>query len=60
MYIANSGAFIANRKIYLKDKNRICNNPLPILTHKAKGFDVDDLNDFENLKNILKSDQKIL
>mgnify|MGYP001206890094 FL=1 len=60
MYVANSGAFIAKRKIYLKDKNRICKNPLPIITPKAKGFDVDDINDFKYLKEILKRGQKII
>ena len=60
MYIANSGAFIAKRKIYLKDKNRICNNPLPIITSKSKGLDIDDMYDFKNLIEILKSGKKII
>ena len=60
MFVANSGAFLANRKVYIKDNNRICKNPLPIVTHKEKGFDVDDINDFNNLKEILKSGQKII
>ncbi len=60
MYIANSGAFIAKRNIYLKDKNRICNNPLPIITSKSKGLDIDDMYDFKNLIEILKSGKKII
>ena len=60
MYVANSGAFIAKRRIYLKENNRICKNPLPIITQRGKGFDIDDINDFRNFKEILKSGQKII
>ena len=38
MYVANSGAFIAKRKIYLKENNRICKNPLPIINQKRQRF----------------------
>ena len=59
MYVANSGAFIAKRRIYLKENNRICKNPLPIINQRGKGFDIDDINDFRNFKEILKSGQKL-
>lgn len=55
MYIADSASFIANRKIYITNSDRICENPLPIVTKKNKGMDIDDINDFKNLEKILRS-----
>ena len=51
-YIVNSAAFIANKKIYLKQKDRLCNNPFPIISKKNTGFDVDDNEDFVLLKKM--------
>ena len=59
MYVANSAAFIANREVYSKDHDRICSNPLPIVSKLNKSMDIDDLNDFENLKYLLKNVKKI-
>ena len=53
LYIANSAAFIASRKVYINKKNRICSNPMPIVTNKKKALDIDNLEDFKKLKNIL-------
>ena len=50
----NSAAFIAPREIYLKNKDRLCKNPIPITSREGSGFDIDDLDDFNNLKNKLK------
>lgn len=60
MYLANSAVFLARRNIYKKFKNRICSNPLPILTDELKGFDVDNLKDFNHLKNLLRNGKKII
>ena len=59
VYVANSAAFIANREVYSKDHDRICSNPLPIVSKLNKSMDIDDLNDFENLKYLLKNVKKI-
>ncbi len=53
IYIANSAAFIASRKVYINRKDRICSNPLPIVTNDKKSLDIDNLEDFKKLKNIL-------
>ena len=46
MYILNNAAFIANRKIYLKYKDRLCDRPLPIISRLNSTLDIDDPNDF--------------
>ena len=48
----NSAAFIATRKIYFREKDRLCNNPFPIISKKNTGFDVDNNEDFISLKKI--------
>ena len=53
-YILNSAALIAKRSIYIKYADRLCRNPLPIICGAKSGFDVDDLNDFNYVKDILK------
>ena len=53
-YILNSAALIAERKIYTKNNDRLCSNPLPIISEPKSGFDVDDLNDFKYVRNTLK------
>ena len=54
LYVANSCAFIAKREIYLKNKNRLCKNPLPIISDYGSGLDIDDPGDFDNFKKSLK------
>ena len=54
LYILNSAAIISNRKVYISLKDRLCENPIPIITPKKNGFDIDDLNDFKALKKINK------
>ncbi len=58
MYIANSASFIADRKVYLKNFDRICENPLPITTKNLRGMDIDDMNDFRKLEKILNNAKK--
>ena len=58
MYVANSASFIANRKVYLKNLDRICENPLPIKTKNLRGMDIDDMNDFRKLEKILNNAKK--
>ena len=58
MYVANSAAFIASKKIYLNNADRICSNPLPIVSTDDKGMDIDDLKDFKRLKHLMLNDKK--
>ena len=51
-YIVNSAAFIATKKIYFKQKDRLCSNPFPIISKKNTGFDVDSNEDFTSLKKM--------
>lgn len=51
----NSAAFIADREVYTKYKDRIDNNPLPIISLNEESFDVDDMDDFRKLKKIIKN-----
>ncbi len=53
LYVANSAAFIASREVYINRNDRICSNPLPIVTNKKKALDIDNLEDFKKLKIIL-------
>ncbi len=54
-YSVNSAAFIAPREVYLKNKDRICHNPIPIISRDESGLDIDDIKDFNNLKKKLKN-----
>ena len=45
LFSVNSAAFIAKRSIYLKNKDRLSKKPLPILTKKSSGFDIDTKED---------------
>ena len=45
LFSINSAAFIAKRSIYLKNKDRLSKKPLPILTKKNSGFDIDTKED---------------
>jgi len=51
LYTLNSAAIIAHKKTYIKEKNRICKNPIPIVTKRNNGFDIDDKEDFTELRN---------
>lgn len=53
LYILNSAALIADKKTFLKDKDRISKNSLPIISRKISGFDIDTMEDFKKL-NYLK------
>ena len=53
-YEVNSAAFIATREVYLKQKDRLCDNPLPIISRNNSGFDIDFMEDFNYLKEKLK------
>ena len=55
-FSVNSAAFIASREVYLKKKDRLCNNPLPIVSRSGSGFDIDDIKDF----NILKKNENLI
>lgn len=54
LHIANSCAFIAHREVYYKNNDRLCNNPLPIISQKNSSLDIDNYNDFLALIKILK------
>jgi len=55
-YVVNSAAFIAKRDVYIKLKDRLCNNPIPIISRPNAGFDVDDIKDFNYVKKNLKNE----
>lgn len=50
IYAINSAAFISSRNIYLKNNDRLCKNPIPIVSKKNSGFDIDDIEDLDTLK----------
>ena len=55
LYIKNSAAIIAEKKIYINQNDRLCNNPIPIIGKRENGFDIDDISDFNiasKIKNI--------
>ena len=52
IYALNSAAIISHRNTYIKDKNRLCKNPIPIISSQDKGFDVDTIEDFKKIKNL--------
>lgn len=54
LYVANSAAFIAEREVYKKNKDRLCKNTFPILTRDISGFDLDNKKDFQYLRKIFK------
>tara|TARA_B100000575_G_C23121086_1_gene648793 strand:- start:611 stop:1327 length:717 start_codon:yes stop_codon:yes gene_type:complete len=53
-YILNSAALIAKRSVYELNRDRLCKNPLPIISRSNSGFDIDDLEDFNYIKKNLK------
>tara|TARA_Y100001958_G_C21193501_1_gene521254 strand:+ start:55 stop:753 length:699 start_codon:yes stop_codon:yes gene_type:complete len=54
LYVANSAAFIAEREVYKKNKDRLCKNTFPILSRDISGFDLDNKKDFQRLRQIFK------
>ena len=56
-YIVNSAAFISFREIYIEKKDRLCANPIPILSRPGASFDIDDINDFKFVKKYLKKSE---
>ena len=52
IYALNSAAIISHRNTYIKNKNRLCKNPIPIISSQGKGFDVDTIEDFKKIKNL--------
>ena len=52
--VINSAAFIANINVYKNNNDRLCNSPLPVVSDPRSSLDVDDYNDFMNLKKKLK------
>ncbi len=54
-FVLNSAAIIAKRSIYINQNDRLCRDPLPIVSRSNSGFDVDDLEDFNYVKKNLKS-----
>ena len=53
-FILNSAALIAKRSVYINNRDRLCKNPLPIISRSNSGFDIDDLKDFNYVKKNLK------
>jgi len=60
LYVANSAVFFAKKNVYVKNNNRVCNNPLPIISDTNKSFDIDDMDDFKKITKIIKSGQKVI
>ena len=46
---------MTDRNIYIKNKNRMCDKPLPFISTGISGFDIDNMNDFLMLKRYLKN-----
>ena len=40
-FSVNNAAFIAKKSVYIKNNDRLCKRPLPHVTEKGKGFDID-------------------
>ena len=50
-FLVNSAAFIAKRETYERENDRLCRKPLAIKSRVGSGFDIDNIEDFNNLKN---------
>ncbi len=55
VYIINSAAFISSRNVYIKNNDRLCEKPIPIISRKYSGFDIDTIEDFQKLKNEIRN-----
>ena len=56
-YIYNCAGILTDRNIYIKNKNRMCDKPLPFISTGISGFDIDNMDDFLTLKKFLKKKQ---
>tara|TARA_A100001015_G_scaffold273240_1_gene328524 strand:- start:13886 stop:14596 length:711 start_codon:yes stop_codon:yes gene_type:complete len=59
LFVANSAAFIAEREVYKKNKDRLCKYTFPILTRDLSGFDLDNKKDFQHLKKLINPRSKV-
>ena len=50
LYILNSATIIAHKITFINKKNKICKNPIPIISKINSGFDVDNKEDFAELR----------
>jgi|TARA_B100000959_G_scaffold286171_1_gene363664 N-acylneuraminate cytidylyltransferase len=55
IYEANSAVFFSHIKNYLRNKDRLGRKPYPLISRKNYGFDVDAMDDFKIVKEILKN-----
>ena len=53
-YIYNCAGILTDRNIYIKNRNRMCDKPLPFISSGISGFDIDSIEDFNMLKKYLK------
>ena len=53
LYVINSAAFLSSRDVYIKEKDRLCKKPIPIISRRNSSFDIDTLEDFIEFKNEL-------
>jgi CMP-N-acetylneuraminic acid synthetase len=51
LFVINSAAFLTLKDVYSRKKDRLCNKPLPIVSRRNSGFDIDTLEDFIQFKN---------
>ncbi len=54
LYVYNCAGILTDRNIYIKNKNRMCDKPLPFISSDISGFDIDSIEDFNMLKKYLK------
>ena len=55
LYVINSAAFLSLRDVYIKDKDRLCKKPIPIISRRNSSFDIDTLEDFKEIRNELNT-----
>ena len=51
LFLVNSASFISLRSVYIREKDRLCKKPIPIVSRRNSGFDIDTLEDFKEFKN---------
>ncbi len=54
LYVYNCAGILTDRNIYIKNRNRMCDKPLPFISSGISGFDIDSIEDFNMLKKYLK------
>ena len=55
-YCVNSAVFMAPIRVYRKNRDRLCNSPIPIISNNQSGFDIDNIADFNFFKKKLKNE----